>query len=433
MRFLSTISIFFLLVAASETAAQPGGDSLLVRYRMMALDYDDDLKAAAKRIEASTELERAARAERIPTLSADVDLRYTGNPLEYSTELPGVGPLTFEGQNWKYGASATLSQPIYTGGRISGAIRMAESETRMSEAQRELLRSEVCYRVEVQYWTVVARRERMTVAEEYLCAVADLEQIVRERVEAGLCDQQELLTVEVKHNEARYRLLQARSDFETGRMALNALIGEPLDAETPVGDVLPEVESGAAGLPDASRHPEIMLAEERIEWEKNAMSINDAAYKPQLQLAANGGYFAPGYDFRPDLSPNYSLYAQLSVPIFNGGKRLKERRAAEYRIDMAADALHKAETQLDLETRTARTALNEAQERVSLAALSLEKALENERRATEKYTEGAISISEVIDAQFYRQTAQENLVAAKAAARIHYAELLKAADAYRFQ
>lgn len=100
---------------------------------------------------------------------------------------------------------------------------------------------------------------------------------------------------------------------------------------------------------------------------------------------------------------------------------------------MAADALHKAETQLDLETRTARTALNEAQERVSLAALSLEKALENERRATEKYTEGAISISEVIDAQFYRQTAQENLVAAKAAARIHYAELLKAADAYRFQ
>lgn len=70
---------------------------------------------------------------------------------------------------------------------------------------------------------------------------------------------------------------------------------------------------------------------------------------------------------------------------------------------------------------------------MALAASSLEKAVENERRATEKYVEGAISISEVIDAQLYRQTAQENLVSAKEAARLHFAELLKATDGYRFR
>ena len=110
--------------------------------------------------------------------------------------------LTLEGQEWKYGASATLSQPLETGGRIAGAIRMSESETRMSELQRELLRSEVCYRVDVQYWKVVARRERMAVAEEYLRAVAHLQRIVRARVEAGMCDRQAFPPVEVKPNEA---------------------------------------------------------------------------------------------------------------------------------------------------------------------------------------------------------------------------------------
>lgn len=433
MKLSPVLLNLLLLVTVGPVIAQPAEDSLLVRYRRMALDYDDDLKAAAKRIEACAELERAARAERIPTLSAGGDFRYTGNPLEYSTELPVVGPLTLEGRHWRYGVSATLSQPLYTGGRISGAIRMAESETRMSESQHQLLRSELCYRIDVQYWTVVARRERMAVAEEYLRAVADLERIVRERVEAGLCDRQELLTVEVRHNEARYRLLQVRSDFETGRMALNALIGEPLEAETPVSGFLPEIGSGASEISGAALHPEIRLAQERIDREMNSLRINDAKYKPQLQLAANGGYFAPGYDFRPDLSPNWTLYAQLSVPIFQGGKRHRERRAAEYRIGMAADDLHRVETQLDLEIRTARTALDEAQKRVVLAASSLAKAHENERRATEKYAEGAISISEVIDAQLYRQTAQENLVAAKTAAKIHHAELLKATDAYRLR
>lgn len=433
MKLYPVLLSFVLTAAAGSVVARPAEDSLLVRYRRMALDCDDDLKAAAKRIEACTELERAARAGRIPTLSAGGDFRYTGNPLEYSTELPGVGPLTLEGQNWKYGASATLLQPLYTGGRIAGAIRLAESETRMSEARRELLRTELCYRVDVQYWTTVARRERMAVAETYLRAVADLERIVRERVEAGLSDRQELLGVEVKHNEARYRLLQARSDFETGRMALNALIGEPLEAPTAVGSSLPEVEPGAAGLSGAALHPGIRLARERIEYERTTLRFNDARYKPQLQFGANAGYFAPGYDFRPDLSPNYTLYAQVSVPIFQGGRRHRERRASEYRIGMAADALHRVETDLDLETRTARTALSEAQKRVELAASSLAKAFENERRATEKYAEGAVSVSEVIDAQLYRQTAQEQFVEAKTAARMHYAELLKATDAYRFQ
>lgn len=126
MRFFPVILNLFLLVTVGQAAAQSAEDSLLVRYRRMALDYDDDLKAAAKRIEACNELEHAARAGRVPTLSAGGDFRYAGNPLEYSTELPGVGPLTLEGQHWKYGASATLSQPLYTGGRIAGAIRMAE-------------------------------------------------------------------------------------------------------------------------------------------------------------------------------------------------------------------------------------------------------------------------------------------------------------------
>lgn len=99
---------------------------------------------------------------------------------------------------------------------------------------------------------------------------------------------------------------------------------------------------------------------------------------------------------------------------------------------MANDVLHQTETDLNQETRTARTALSEAAERVTLALSSLDKANENERRATEKYTEGTISISEVIDAQIYRQTAQENLITAKVAALIHFSELMKATDAYRF-
>lgn len=426
-----TIIILYALLCAAAALAQPApADSLLARYRQMALEYNDDLKAAVRNIEASMELERAARADRTPTLSAGADFKYTGNPLELSAELPGVGPLTFEGQDLNYGASATLLQPVYTGGRIIEAIRLAESQTLVAEAEQELLRSSVCYQVDVQYWTVVARYELMTVADDFLRAVTDLERIVHERVEAGAADRQELLTVEVKRNEAEYRYLQTRSDFEVGLMAFNSLIGLPLDTETPIGEIVLPVENAAATISDAPLRPELKMAQEQIEITKRSMRLNDAQYKPQLYVGANGGFYAPGYDFRPDLSPNYSLYAQVSVPIFHGGKRRREKSAYEHRIGMAADRLHKTETALELETRTAWASLTQAEQRVELAQSSLGKAEENERRATEKYEEGAISIADVIDAQVYRQTAQTNYVTAKAAAQLHFADLIKAANGY---
>ena len=210
----------------------------------------------------------------------------------------------------------------------------------------------------------------MTVADEFLRSVTDLERIVRERVD------------------------------------------------------------GAAVADNSLLRPELRIAEERIGMARSSMRLNDAQYKPQLYVGANGGFYAPGYDFRPDLSPNYSLYAQVSVPIFHGGKRRREKRAYTYRVDMATDFLQKERLAVELETATARTSFAEAERRVALAHSSLSKAEENERRATEKYEEGAISIADVIDAQVYRQTAQTNHVAAKAAVQLHWAELLKAVNGY---
>lgn len=424
------ICLCSLCCTLSVAAQQPETDTLLIRYRQMALEYNDDLKAAAKNIAASVELERAARADFSPKLSAGADFQYTGNPLELSAELPGMGPITVQGKDTKYGFSATLMQPVYTGGRIIQSIRLAESRQAIAGMQEEMLRSLVCFQVDVQYWNTVARLEMVNVAKDFRNSVSELTRIVKERVDAGLTDSQELLTAEVKLNEADYRLLQAQSDFETGLMALNALIGVPLDEKTTVGTKVASLESPTGSANGEQTRPEVRIARERIEIEKNSLKLNDSKYKPQLHIGLNGGYFSPGYDFKSDLSPNYNVYAKLSVPLFEGGKRRREKRAAKYRIGIASDNLHKVETDVELEARTARTALVQAEQRMKLAAASLDKARENETRATEKYEEGAISIAEVIDAQVYRQTAETNHVAAKTAAQMHYAELLKAVNGY---
>ena len=152
----------------------------------MALNYNHDLRAADKNIASSMELIKAAKADLKPKLSGDANFQYTGNPIELTVNLPQSNPLTFEGRDMKYGASLSLMQPLYTGGRIRESIRLAKHQQSMNVHQAELLHSSVCYQTDMQYWNAVARRELMNIATDYRNSVASLARTIRERVEAGL-------------------------------------------------------------------------------------------------------------------------------------------------------------------------------------------------------------------------------------------------------
>lgn len=406
-------------------------NSLLEKYRAMALNYNHDLHAADKNIASSMELMKAAKADLKPKLSGDANFQYTGNPIELTINLPQTPLLTFEGRDMKYGASLSLTQPLYTGGRILESIRLAKHQQSMSIHQAELLQSSVCYQTDMQYWNTVARLELVRIATDYRNSIASLAHTIRERVEAGLVDPQDLLMAEVKLNEAEYQVLQAQNNFETGRMALNSLIGMKLEAETKVEDTIPTVPlSDNLMMSGGSNRPELLIAYDRIKIAESHGKLTDSKYKPQLYIGIDGSYSSPGYDFKTDLDPNYAIYARLSVPIFEWGKRRNEKRSSAWKVGMANDYLNKVTDDVNLEVQTARTSLSQAIKQVELTGNSLEKARENEQKALERYEEGKTSIMEVIEAQNYRQASQINYIQAKVSAQASYSSLIKALHRY---
>ena len=409
--------------------------TLLEKYRTMALDYNHDLKAAEKNIAASMEVEKSARADLKPKLSGAASFQYTGNPMELTLDIPSIGlSKTVEGKNLNYGGSLSILQPVYTGGRVLESIRMAQPQQALAGNQAKALNDAVCYQTDIQYWSAVARQEIVDVAEDFRNSIAALVKTIKERVEVGLVDPQDLLMAEVKLNEAEYQLLQAQSNFETGRMALNSMIGVRLEQPTELDAQIPiVVVSDSLWLSTGMGRPEIQMAYDKIRIAESTKKLNDSQFKPQFYVGVEGSYSSPGYNFKKDLDPNYAVYAKVSVPIFEWGKRRSEKRVSSFRIGMAEDNLNKVVDRVELEVSVARKALSQAIERVRLSESSLAKAEENEAKAVERYNEGKVSVVEVIDAQTYRQTSQVNYVQAKAAAQGHYSELIKALHSYDYR
>lgn len=131
---------------------------------------------------------------------------------------------------------------------------------------------------------------------------------------------------EVKLNEAKYRLLQAQSNFETGRMAFNSLIGIPLQTATEIEATLPIVNP-----PDSLLHqnrvnrPEIEMAQDRIKIAESNLTLNDSQYKPQLSIGIDGSYSSPGYNFKQGPGPELcSLCQTIHTPVRMGQKAQRQ-------------------------------------------------------------------------------------------------------------
>lgn len=425
------ITIMAAILLPAAAAAQQNG--MLEKYREMAVEYSHDLKAAEKNVSASIELEKATRKDLYPKLSGSADFQYSVNPMQVTLDIPETGTtLSYEGSGIRYETAVTLSQPVYAGGRLLENIRLAQSQQMIGKYQEEYIRAGICYQTDIQYWNTVARGEIVKVSEEYRNSIASLVETIGNRVRNGFANPQDLLMMEVRLNEAEFQVLQARKNLDNSMMAFNSLIGADLHEMTGTEDSVAVVSIIPSDLADSSvsNRPELRIAMEEINVAESQMNIAMSRYNPQFSIGMDGTFSSPGYDFRPDPDPNYAVYAKLSVPIFEWGKRRNEKRMYSYKVDAASDNLSKVSDRITLEVETARNSLEQAIRQIELAERSLTKARENERMALMRYDEGESSIIEVIDAQTYRQSAQLSYIRAKTSAQESYSGLMRALNRY---
>lgn len=405
--------------------------AFLQQYRVRVKEYNQDIRSADYAIAMRLENEKSARADFLPSLSGGANFNYTGHPLELSVAVPSLNePLSFQGRDTKYGASLSLLQSVYSGGALKAGYNKAVKESELSRYEKERVANDIVYNADVYYWNKVACDELVRVAEAFKASVSTLVEVVRHRVSEGYTDRNDLLMAEVKLNDAEYRLAQARNDAEVARLSMNSFSGVPFDQVQPTDSVvlLPMQEYDYALTVDAAMmgRPELQIASGQVEIQKSVAKLANAQYLPKFAVGIDGSYASPGYDFTSDLDPNYVVYAKLSVPIFEWGKRKNTRKAGRYGVSMALENQSKQTDKVRLEVETAFYTYSRALRDVQLTESSLSKASESESLAMDKYREGDISIVEVINAQLYHQEAKVNHIQSKLTAQIAKSALEKA-------
>ena len=137
----------------------------------------------------------------------------TGEPIkgpngQYIPETVALIPkeaMTYDIHNVFFGA-VTLTQPIFMGGKIVAMNRLTHYAEEMARAAHNAEAENVIYAVDAAYWQVVSLKAKQKLATSYVALLDTLHSNVEAMVREGVATRSDLLTVDVKLNQAQVDL-----------------------------------------------------------------------------------------------------------------------------------------------------------------------------------------------------------------------------------
>lgn len=249
-------------------------------------------------------------------------------------------------------AGATLTQPIYTFGKIGNAVDSVRSAIKVSESGKEMTRREVRYAAAQLYWTAKMAEHSVAIAQNSLNeSITARKQLTA----VGRPSRSNLVKIEADIAAKEINLSDAKFNFDTALRMLKIMGGIDIDEPLNLTDDFP---SSFAALENKEMkdNPEWdMLAETVNMHERNAKSKR-AGYLPTLAATASYNYVAMhenGELWRGMKSQSAYWGLALTMPIFDGGLNRANATAAAMDAEAARQDLDKSKKMKTEEFRSA--------------------------------------------------------------------------------
>lgn len=376
-RWLAAVSLAGLSLSGFGASAETLAEAI-----SMAYASNPTLQAQRAQLRALDENWYQARSGYRPTLTASGRATWT------ETTLPGTDPLVDVESN-SGSAVLSLTQPIYTGGRVSSAVSAAEAD---SLAGRETLRrveAQVLGQVIQSYVDVRRDQEALRIRQTNVAVLQRQLDESRARFEVG-----EITRTDVAQSEARLAaavalLNSAQATLATSRATYEAVVGQApgdLAAEPPIGTLLPGSIEQAWDLAE-SGSPILRAAEYAEQASRARVAGARAEQMPTVSLQGQLGYSGLASPLHTDAySRALSGTAVVTVPIFTGGQTLSRLRAATERntvdrlgVENARRTVRQAITQSWSALQAARSNIEATDKQVRAARIAAEGVVQEQR------------------------------------------------------
>ena len=339
-----------------------------------------------------------------------------------------------------WGGSVMLRQPIYMGGAIIAANKIADIGEDLASNDLAMQTQNTLYSIDQAYWMVVSLKQKQKLANSYRDLVKKLDDDVHKMIRQGVATKADGLKVDVKVNEADMQIMQVEDGLALSKMLLCQLCGIPMDQDIQLADEDKETLDVSTQLTDAtlqqnaaadsakSTRPELKMLQNTVDISKQSVKLVRAAYLPHVALT--GGYAISNPNvfngFQKRFTGVWNVGVLVQVPVWNWFDGTYKVRAAKAAANIAQMNLDDTQEKIHLQITQSQFKVKEAEKKLNMAQKNIKSAEENLRCANLGFKEGVMEVTDVMTAQTAWQQAQSQKIDAEIDVKLTQVGLNKA-------
>ena len=308
--------------------------------------------------------------------------------------------------------TATITQPLFAGGRLLNNYKFAQLGVDFSSIQYEVGRQDLILDVTQAYYQLIQGEKLLEVAESAIRALEALRNQTVDFFKAGTVAKVDVLSTEGQLAQARIQRTQALANIEQSKATLGFLLRYP--QETAIRIVqdfdyrsnpyhLPEIYATAA-----ANRLEIRQANISVDQALALMKSAKADLLPQVSIQAQGTRVNDDWNpFDAEGVNDWQLHVTLTwaFDMFRTRETVKERRASEARAFVAREQLVE---QVMEEVKLAYVDMKHSESDIANNRAAVAFRRENFRINQERYERQLATYIEVLDAQRQLSLAEED-------------------------
>lgn len=305
------------------------------------------------------------------------------------------------------GAMASIQQPVFVGGKIIAANKIARLAEDLSKCAYDKEYRQVIADVDGAYWQVVSTAAKKALCDDYCDLLNKMLSDAQAACDEGVTTQAELLSVKVKANEASMLKTRATNGLRLSKMLLCKLTGLPLDSDIMLADegsediAMPTLDPQKSPDEIYASRPELRQLDLAGKIYDKKVAVVRADMMPTVALTANYIYTNPNVlkGFSKDWAGTWNAGVIVSIPIFHGAEALNKTRKAKAEATLYKLQLENAKSMVNLQVSKLRANYDEALERYSMSKSNLDSAEENLRSAMVGFENGVVPANTTMAAQ----------------------------------
>lgn len=430
-RINNSVIALSLFLGIAYTNAQEKKQLSLDEAVKLGILNSKSLKVDAAKIEAATADLLEARNRQLPDLklsgsymrltNANVDLKFlkeTGATANTSTTSPNSALI----------GQASLSMPLYAGGRIKYGIESAKYLVEASKLTTENDKIAIAYNVAQAYNNLFKANQSIKVLEENLTASSKRDETFLKLENNGVIARNDRLKANLQTSNIELQLLEAKNNYTIATINMDLLLGLPdateLELDPYYIEELQEVKTVSYYLTEAQENRKDLQA---LDQQRKAANMGSKVARAENlpTVALTGGYVAANVPKFLTIYNAVNIGVGIEYNLANLWKQnssLKQSQAREMQLSATNDQLSDA-IKLDINREFQNT--NYSKQRISVFEKSAIQANENYRITKNKYDNGLATMTELLDADAAQISANVGVINAKADAALAYRKLLQ--------